>query len=357
MQGAEISAAYIPFRSADKLNHLYSYLNYPLESLTKVEGVPKYLYHKRQRRYAYAHVHGLTTWMIDVLFFEPDGTSIQFTEREARILERGERDDATDRQRDAAQRLLRNRGCIPVLVILHCNSRWGAALPMRNRTAETICQTLERCFIIQNLNVELTFISDADPAIKKAIELFNMDLARVQQQRAYVNQDDIDFVEVRHIQINMSDKSNYHTMLAPLDRFSRTLRDMIFNSFRSNPTLRLHPDTMDRVLHLVCSTYNNIPHSTLSEVMGFPITPVQMMNNLEIQQEFVRRLSGRNYNIPRDDIRVGSRVYLYQPREDMKKRRNSVEDDRYIVEEQGGRYLLRNERTGNHVMHVRSKFF
>ena len=322
----------IPFRSPHKLKDLHTYMKTPAAKLAQVKSIPKYQYHKRQRKYAYSHVHGFKTYMTDIMFFQPDSSPIWFSLK--------------DRLN------ARRKTLIPFLIMVHCNSRLALIKAMRDHTAESICDALTTFFEIDKLNENLTIISDSDVTIAKAIELYNQKLATNQTLR----RNDDEFVQLNHIRINMSNKENYHTMLALIDRFSRTFRDMIFNAFRANPLLRHEPDAKE-VLSGLCAIYNNTPHRTLSEVMGFPVTPVQMCFNPQLQQEFVRRLSGRNYNIPRDGIPVGSSVYVYQPKTSMNKRRNSVEDDKYKVLEQGGRYLLENERTGKKVKHVRSKFF
>ena len=333
--------SWIPYRTAPKLDSLYFNKYAQGEDLRKVSTIPKYKPYK-QRSYAYAHIHGFHTYMIDIVFFKKDGMIYDFTPDEQRIVNRGNA---------ASQQLIVARKLTPVLIAIHCNSRYGRAIEMPNTTAKSVAEALKKIVNLNAITQTVTFISDADPRFPPAIAKLNEELTVINAHRA----GDAEFVQIEHIPINMSDPDNDHTMLAPLDRFSRTLRDMIFNVYRNNKTMPRQFN--QQLLDTLCGIHNNTPHTTLSTVMGFPLSPQTMLMHNEIHQEFVRRLAGRNYNIPRDDLPVGSRVYVYQPPSPMKKRRTSAEDDMYIVDKTGPRYLLHNERTGAKISRVRSKLF
>ena len=338
--------SWIPYRAAPKLDSLYNNKFAKGEDLRKVTPIPKYKPY-RQRLYAYAHVHGFHTYMIDIVFFKMDGMVYAFTPEEQRIL---------NRHNAQSQRLIDARQIVPVLIAIHCNSRFGSAIKMDDTSANSIAKALNIVVNVKEIKKTVTFISDADRRFPPAIERLNDMLNRIAEQRARnPREPDAEYVQIKHIQINMSDPDNDHTMLAPLDRFSRTLRDMIFNLFRNNKNMPR--EFNQQLLDGLCSIHNRTPHKTLSTVMGFPVSPRTMMEHNEIHQEFVRRLAGRNYNIPHDDLSVGTKVYVYQPPSPMKKRRTSAEDDMYIVERTGPRYLLRNERTGKHIYRLRSKLF
>ena len=215
-----------------------------------------------------------------------------------------------------------------LLICIHCNSRYVYAKLLRDTTAKSIQPVLKT--ISQSSMPCDTIISDADRSIADAIRR----VPKIKQ----------------HIVHNMSD-NNYtnHSMLAIIDRFTRTLRDMLFTA-----QVDLTPETLAELLNI----YNNTPHSTLTKVMGFETTPTDMITHLPLQEEYVRRVMVSNmskYGALTNTYRVGDIVYVYQPHTPFVKRRNTVMDYPYrITAIKGGRYYLQCLNDGSEIQRPRS---
>ena len=252
--------------------------------------------------------------MADIVFFKEDCLDIRFNQYEQQLLQR----DRTRDDREKAERLLEARDAFPVLLFIHCNSRLARAflLPSRRHRIEDI----KPCFQVMLNTYRNRFkviITDAAREFPRVCRDLNL----------------------THIALNMSSPDNYHTMLAPLDRFCRTLRDMLYNLKRQHVVASLGQP----ILNKCCEVYNNISHDTLTKVLGFNCSPQECFDNRPVETEFIRRLTARNYNRGHDNFIQEEEVFIYQPREPFKKRRNNVLDDSYsVVGTDRGRYVLRN---------------
>ena len=365
----------IPFRTAYKLDDIQRLGHASLQDIAKVHRIPRYI-PKKQKSYMYYHVHGFNTWMIDIVFIKTDGTVFELSEADATVLAEAQRieevipqpegegegedeegegegeegegegeegevleqipDEIRRQFADATDRILRENNCKIVLLCIHCNSRKSIAFVIKNQKALTLIPCL--AFLCYRYHCD-TIISDAQASIGKAIYDIN--------HRSMLN--------VKHIKLNMSSKNNqyFHTMLSLVDRMCRTLRDMIYNVKFHNQLVEVD----NILLFKLCDIYNNVQHDRLTMIMGFPITPQQMFENLRVQQEFIRRLSAHNYRLNHINRMIPEKeiVRIYNRPEPFKKRRNSVADDEYEVEGYDGRYFLRNLKTGTLGRYLRSQ--
>ena len=252
------------------------------------QPMPKYIAKKQRPGKEYKHIHGDKTWMVDIAFISVSGEVIQA---------------ATEEQVETLAKEHPKTIKI-VLICLQCNSRFVAATIMPNRRADTIYPYIKQLTDQQDCPCD-TIISDDDASLASAIA----DIPAIKQGR--------------HITYNMSDtKYTIHSMLAPIDRFTRTLRDMLFNS---KLTLNNQSDKENnKALKGLIRIYNNTPHSTLSRVMGFSVTPNDMLSNIELQHEFMRRIQAYNANVfdtINNEFKKGEIVYVYQPPKPFGKRR------------------------------------
>ena len=290
---------YTPFRTANKVRALSQRGLIEPAPYYVLRPVPRYKATKKQRL-SYAHVHGTGTWMVDISFFRNKGEVIQGDEDEAAAL----------------------------LICIHCNSRYVYAKLLTDMSSKSIQPVLK--ILTQSLMPCDTIISDADRSIADAVRR----VPRIEH----------------HIIYNMSD-SKYinHSMLAIIDRFTRTLRDMLFTA-----DVDLTPDSLSQLVMI----YNNTPHSTLSKVMCFETTPTDMITHLPLQEEYIRRTTAENlskYGALTNTYKVGDIVYVYQPHMPFVKRRNTVMDYPYrITAIQGGRYYLQSLHDGSEIERPRS---
>ena len=300
-------AQLIPFRSTKKLSHMLQTGKISILDAPRVQHIPIY---KRQPQYEQRHVHGMKSWMMDFMFLKPDGGVLQSME-----------------QTEAKSGKTRN--LITILLLLHCNSRYCIAHIVPSRSEQYVKPLIVLLWSNGDLD---TLITDAEPSFR------TLSLNSLYQDG-----------RVKHIVYNVDAMEKQkvvfaHRYLALIDRMSKTLRDMIFNSKTASPDFVLTEESLQAILN----TYNDTPHSTLTAIMRFPVTPKQMKQYPILQDEFIRRLMSMNQSnaIYSRNVRVGDKVYLHQPRMLGLKRRNNVEDDPYVITEilAGGQYRLQNTR-------------
>ena len=311
-----IERSFIPFRSKSKLiEH-----NTPYENQT----IPKFIA-KKQNNYALHHLHGPHTWIIDYLYIRPNGEVVD---------------------NEQANNLM------IVFAMMHCNSRLFLGFIADDRSAETFRYLLERYFTtgLSPRRIDV-LISDYEPS-------FGLDVRKNDAGEYVIINDGSNRDKgmamlyknrrIEHIGYNTSADKGAHAKLALIDRMARTLRDMIYNARRNDPSFVLN----DKTLIQLFNYYNNTSHNTLSSIMGFKVTPFNAYANQDLQNEICRRIMVQNYHtinrINYEKIDVGKEVWVYQPPVFGKKRRNTVEDDPYEVIEVLGPagYRVRNKKTG-----------
>ena len=325
-----------PWRSKDK--------NTDIPETQRNEKIPKYI-NKKQRRYMFHHVHGPNTWMVDYFFFKADGGVVEPAETV--------NDDDTPQEEE---RKRRKSNLITVLALMHCNSRLFIPTIVPNRQSEAFIDILYRHFFGEHAFCRMdVLISDYEPSFGKdviikdgryIIDPSDKSNRSVEMSQALANN------HVQHIGYNIS-KTDEHTKLALIDRMARTLRDMIYNCRMRDPDFALNKETLDKLT----VAYNLSPHATLSSLMGFPVTPIQVYNHDELQHEIIKKLVQSNYHtawqINRESLGVGDTVWVHNPRVWTQKRRNTVEDHPYTIESVTGigGYRIKNKYTGD-IKHV-----
>lgn len=309
----KLPSSYPIFRTDKKLLELLDKGYLSEADYARVSSIPLYR-PKVQKVYAFSHVHDFDTWMADIVFFKEDCLDIRFNQYEQQLLRR----DRTPADVDRANRLLEARDAYPVLLFIHCNSRLARAFLLSSRHHRI--QDIQPCFQYM--------LTTYGPRFKVIITDAAREFPRVCRD-----------LNLHHIALNMSSPDNYHTMLAPLDRFCRTLRDMLYNLKRQHVVARLGQPLLNKC----CEVYNNISHDTLTKVLGFNCSPQECFDNRPVETEFIRRLTARNYNRVLGNFEPQEEVFIYQPKEPFKKRRNNVLDDSYsVVGKNRGRFVLQN---------------
>ena len=298
---------YTPFRTASKIKSLSQRGLIESKPYYELHPIPRYKATKKQKL-SYSHVHGIGTWRVDVSYYRNKGEVIQDTNDEL-----GEREI---------------KGKIALLICIHCNSRFVYADFLKDGSSKTIVPIL-KALSQSNFPCD-TIISDAERSISAAIK-------QIPKIRG-------------HIIYNMNDNQYAnHSMLAIIDRFTRTFRDMLFTA-----NLDLNSQTLKELLVI----YNKTPHSTLSKVMGFETTPLDMIRYLPLQEEYIKRVMLGNiskYGALTNSFNVGDIVYVYQPPMPLLKRRNTVMDYPFkITDIKGGRYYLKCLKDGKEIQRPRS---
>ena len=91
--------------------------------------------------------------------------------------------------------------------------------------------------------------------------------------------------------------------------------------------------------------YNNAPHDTLSKLMEFPMSPNDVFNDVDLEQEIITRIKKQNYEIMNSNgfhINEGTPVIVQNESGTFEKRRSRVRPITYQVTGfDKNKYLLR----------------
>ena len=143
-----------------------------------------------------------------------------------------------------------------------------------------------------------------------------------------------------------------HSRLGILDRFVRTLRDMI-------QTANINEDDPNKLLELV-EIYNNTKHRTLSKYLGKPTTPQQVLKDAELEAQLTRAISSDNWKTSHQagyKIPVGNMVVVKETRNKAlsKIRANALRDEWEVIDNVGQKYTLMNPKTYEEITVFRSQ--
>ena len=125
-----------------------------------------------------------------------------------------------------------------------------------------------------------------------------------------------------------------HSSLGLVDRFIRTIRDMLFNA-----ELQITPLAIKEMVR----QYNNAPHTTLSKYIGFDVSPLMVKQDKNKEEYIVMKINNENiqtrmrydFNIP-----IGSKVKVYNEKDVLGKRRVIAREGE-VVGRQGVMYKVK----------------
>lgn len=137
-----------------------------------------------------------------------------------------------------------------------------------------------------------------------------------------------------------------HTSLSLIDRLCRTIRDISYNT----GIKILNQDSINKILNI----YNNMYHSSLSKILGKKITPNEVNNSPELEQQIINYCIDYNKQLkvlhPEIELQVGQICKVYQPFDKFKKRRRLLKKDYYkIVNKTGNIYTVQNVRNNKKI--------
>ena len=137
-----------------------------------------------------------------------------------------------------------------------------------------------------------------------------------------------------------------HTSLSLIDRLCRTIRDISYNM----GIKILTQNDINKVL----TVYNNMNHSSLSKMLNKKITPNEVNDNPELEQQIINYCIDYNKQLkvlhPEIELQVGQICKVYQPFDKFKKRRRLLKKDYYkIVNKTGNIYTVQNVRNNKKI--------
>jgi hypothetical protein len=114
----------------------------------------------------------------------------------------------------------------------------------------------------------------------------------------------------------------YHNRLSLVNRIIRTIRDYAMKFFRT-----LDEITREQLEHIL-KYYNNSPHKTLSNLIGFNVSPAMVLKDVELEGFIARKLMYFNLEQERKKLKIGDIVRVIHEADP----KNPFEKIRYRME-------------------------
>ena len=186
------------------------------------------------------------------------------------------------------------------------------------------------------INVFKQFLNDIDHKIT-SLRFDNESAVKSKSFQSMLQNNKIKFVPV---------VEGSHTSLSLIDRLCRTIRDISYNM----GIKILTQNDINKVLNV----YNNMYHSSLSKILGKKITPNEVNEHPELEQQIINYCIDYNKQLkvlhPEIELQVGQICKVYQPFDKFKKRRRLLKKDYYkIVNKTGNIYTVQNVRNNKKI--------
>lgn len=186
------------------------------------------------------------------------------------------------------------------------------------------------------INVFKQFLNDIDHEIT-SLRFDNESAVKSKQFQTMLRNNGIKFVPV---------VEGSHTSLSLIDRLCRTIRDISYNM----GIKILTQNDINKILNV----YNNMYHSSLSKMLGKKITPNELNDHPELEQQIINYCIDYNKQLkvlhPEIELQVGQICKVYQPFDKFKKRRKLLKKDYYkIVNKTGNIYTVQNVRNNKKI--------
>lgn len=156
----------------------------------------------------------------------------------------------------------------------------------------------------------------------------------------FYNQFGIQFIPVPRMRIEGKDITEpLHSSLGLIDRFIRTLRDMLYTA-----GLNLVPDAVQEMVR----QYNNAPHRTLSKYIGFSVSPLMVQIDKDKEEYIVMKIKKENIATKLTNgyyLKPMTSVKIYNEKDVLGKRRRIARPG-VVVGYNGLLYKVSNEVNG-----------
>jgi hypothetical protein len=143
-----------------------------------------------------------------------------------------------------------------------------------------------------------------------------------------------------HIRLRIRPEDASHTRLSVVNRVVRTIRRL--SGYKTNIT----PELMSGLVE----AYNNTPHTTLLRSIGFPVSPIDVANDFNMEAHIA--LKAIHFNQPRrekNELEPGTKVNVHRSRMPFQKERANdiLEGDWCVVErDRGNKICIQDRETG-----------
>ena len=233
-------------------------------------------------------------------------------------------------------------------LFIHGNSRYAILKPASLNTVESEEDIYE--FKPYDVKNAFNWVKTLTDLINQGIKI---SMLITDYETAWRGKEANRFYLQRNIQHEAVNVSVYgHNRMGILDRFVRTLRDMI-------QTANIDENDPNKLLELV-DIYNRTQHRTLTKYLGKPTTPQQVLNDEELETQLTRAISSDNWSIshqPWYKIPVGKKVVVKETRNKAfsKVRGSALRDEWEVIDNEGQKYTLMNPSTFEEITVFRSQ--
>lgn len=242
-----------------------------------------------------------------------------------------------------------NKSKFACLLLININTRKAYAYALNNVEIEPIGRnnygnnvytitysTTNKKTTSNLINVFKQFLNDVDHKIT-SLRFDNESAVKSKQFQTMLRNNKIKFVPV---------VEGSHTSLSLIDRLCRTIRDISYNM----GIKILTQNDINKVLNV----YNNMYHSSLSKILNKKITPNEVNEHPELEQQIINYCIDYNKQLkvlhPEIELEIGQICKVYQPFDKFKKRRRLLKKDYYkIVNKTGNIYTVQNTRNNKKI--------
>ena len=239
-----------------------------------------------------------------------------------------------------------NKSKFACLLLININTRKAYAYALNNVEVKPIGGQNEEYTITYSttnkkttsnlINVFKQFLNDINHKIT-SLRFDNESAVKSKQFQTMLRNNGIKFIPVIE---------GSHTSLSLIDRLCRTIRDISYNM----GIKILTQNDINKVLNV----YNNMYHSSLSKMLAKKITPNEVNDSPELEQQIINYCIDYNKQLkvlhPEIELQVGQICKVYQPFDKFKKRRRLLKKDYYkIVNKTGNIYTVQNVRNNKKI--------
>jgi hypothetical protein len=139
-------------------------------------------------------------------------------------------------------------------------------------------------------------------------------------ERAFVSNSTLTYLASKDVSIRAFPDNVRHTRMAIINRFIRTLRDDLYNQY--GLTDYLPPNHVEEWVE----DYNHRAHKTLSKLIGFPCSPLQVEEDDVLRDEIASHIEYLNSSKIIDDLEPADEIQIYKQPPPLTKIRSTVDD-------------------------------
>lgn len=243
-----------------------------------------------------------------------------------------------------------NKSKFACLLLININTRKAYAYALNNVEIKPIGKEND----YGNREYTITYSTTNKKTTSNLINVFNQFLNDIDRKITSLRFDNESAVKSKQFQTMLRNNGitfipvveGSHTSLSLIDRLCRTIRDISYNM----GIKILTQNDINKILNI----YNNMYHSSLSKMLGKKITPNEVNNSPELEQQIINYCIDYNKQLkvlhPEIELQVGQICKVYQPFDKFKKRRRLLKKDYYkIVNKTGNIYTVQNVRNNKKI--------